>query len=98
MKKLKKTTLRLNKEVITALNQNDLRNVLGGQNTDTKVSDMWVTKDIECETYRQGCPSNYTCMLESREICLETNNCKPASKEFTCLSTVRPCPLPQDFQ
>lgn len=98
MKKFKENALRLNKEVITALNQNDLGNLVGGQNSDPKGGDMWVTKDIECNTYQQGCPSKYTCYVESREICLETNNCKPASQEFTCISTVRPCPLPQDFQ
>lgn len=94
MKKFKKTELQLNKEIITALNQDDLNNLVGG-----KESDMWVTKDRECRTTVDGCPSkNTTCYIESIDICVQTkNNCLPVQTNGCVLTKITQCnAIPSD--
>ena len=75
MKKVKKLELRLEKEVISALNHAELESVMGGQ-ADPK-SDMWVTKDYECRTKYDGCKSMTACLVESVDVCVQTRNVPP---------------------
>lgn len=75
MKILKKTELKLDKEVISALTDMDLTKLRGGQDVKPK-SDMWVTKDIECTANGFACQSGNTCYIESVDVCVQTrSNC-----------------------
>lgn len=101
MKKIKKSDLRLEKEVISALTENDLESMRGGTNTkDSNVCIEFVSDKNSCmktKCYQTECCASFAIPGEANpcqtnQNCLQSNGCMTNPK---CQNTFF-CPYTKD--
>lgn len=93
MKRFKKTDLRLEKVVISALNENDLENVVGGTGTNSVDACQYFSLKTEpCNTRDQcGKLTFQVGCLTKQDSCVNTNcKCIPASNPIALICLPKP--------
>lgn len=75
MKKISKKNLRLNKEVVASLSENEMQKVVGGDVTgkDTANESICI---CALSKVPKDCPSYAHVCAESRDYCMVSENCK----------------------